>query len=87
MRKFIMLAATACFFALTVPALAEESCTGTGTPLTQAVIEAKLKEQGYTQIKEIKEHGGCYEAKGYDKDGKRFELEINAYTGEINNVE
>jgi hypothetical protein len=87
MRNLVMLGAAACIVALTAPALAEESCEGSGTPLTQAAVEAKLKEQGYVQIKEIKQHNGCYEAKGYDKDGKRFELEINAYTGAIDNAE
>jgi hypothetical protein len=68
-------------------ALAEESCAGSGTPLPQSQIEAQLKAQGYTQIREIKTHGGCYEAKGLDSAGKRFELEVNAYTGQINNQE
>ena len=68
-------------------ALAEESCSGSGTPMTKGAVETQLKAQGYTKIKEIKSHGGCYEAKGLDQNGKRFELEINSYTGKINNQE
>ena len=68
-------------------AFAEESCSGTGTPMTKAAIETQLKAQGYTKIKEIKSHAGCYEAKGLDQNGKRFELEINSYTGKISNQE
>ena len=68
-------------------ALAEESCSGSGTPMTKGAVETQLKAQGYTQIREIKSHGGCYEAKGLDQNGKRFELEINSFTGRINNQE
>jgi hypothetical protein len=83
MRKIILLAAAG-LIALTSPkAFAEESCSGSGTPLTKAAIEAKLKAEGYVKIKELVEHDGCYEAKGYDKDGKRFEVEVNGYTGAI----
>jgi hypothetical protein len=86
MRKVTI--AAACAFALVwQSALAEESCSGTGTPMTTSAIMAKLKSEGYTQIREIRGHGGCYEAKGLDSAGKRFELEVNAYTGEIDNKE
>jgi len=68
-------------------AFAEESCSGSGTQLTKSEIEARLVAQGYTQIREIKAHGGCYEAKGLDQKGQRFELEVKAYTGDISNKE
>ena len=88
MRKVTIAVATACVFAvMSQAAFAEESCSGSGTPLTVAAVKAKLKSEGYTQIKEIRTHGGCYEAKGLDSAGKRFEIEVNAYTGEINNKE
>jgi len=88
MRKLTIAAAAACAVAiLSQAAFAEESCSGSGTPLTASAIEAKLKAQGFTQIRDIRSHGGCYEAKGLDSTGKRFELEVNAYTGEINNKE
>ena len=88
MRRLTIVAAAACALALlSQPVLAEESCSGSGTPLTKAAIEAKLKSEGYTEIRDIRAHGGCYEAKGLDSAGKRFEIEVNAYTGEINNKE
>lgn len=88
MRKVAILAAAACAFAfLSQAAFAEESCAGSGTPMTTEAMKAKLTSEGYTQIKEIRSHGGCYEAKGLDSAGKRFEIEVNAYTGKINNKE
>ena len=88
MRKVTIAVATACVFSvMSQAAFAEESCSGSGTPLTVAAVKAKLTSEGYTQIKEIRTHGGCYEAKGLDSAGKRFEIEVNAYTGEINNKE
>ena len=68
-------------------AMAEEACTGSGPQMPKATVEAKLKAQGYVKIREITEHNGCYEAKGLDKNGKRFELEINSYTGAISKSE
>jgi hypothetical protein len=88
MRRLTIAAAAALAVALlSQPVRAEESCSGSGTPMTAAAIEAKLKSQGYTEIRDIRAHGGCYEAKGLDSAGKRFELEVNAYTGEIVNKE
>ena len=68
-------------------AMAEEACTGTGPQLAKTAVEAKLKAQGYVTIKELKEHNGCYEAKGTDKNGNRFDLEINSYSGVISKAE
>jgi hypothetical protein len=88
MRKTMLTMAAFSILAFAAQAaLAEESCSGSGTPMTKGAVETQLKAQGYTKIKEIKSHGGCYEAKGLDQNGKRFELEINSYTGKINNQE
>ena len=91
MRKVTIAVAAACVFAvMSQAAFAEESCSGSGTPLTVAAVKAKLTSEGYTQIKEILRArilDGCYEAKGLDSGGKRFEIEVNAYTGDINNKE
>ena len=88
MRKTML--AAAAMAALTFgahSAFAEESCAGSGTQLTQKEVEAQLVSQGYTQIREIKTHGGCYEAKGLDQKGQRFELEVNSFTGKISTKE
>jgi hypothetical protein len=88
MRKTMLAIAAFSILAFAAQAsLAEESCSGSGTPMSKSAIESQLKAQGYTQIREIKSHGGCYEAKGLDQNGKRFELEINSFTGKINNQE
>jgi hypothetical protein len=88
MRKITLAAALMLALGLTSQmAFAEESCEGSGTQLTKEQVEAKLKAAGYVEIKEIQLHSGCYEAKGLDKDGKRFELEINSYTGKIAQAE
>ena len=68
-------------------ASAEESCAGSGTPMTKQQVQAQLVSQGYVTVREIKSHGGCYEAKGLDKNGQRFELEVNSFTGKISNKE
>jgi hypothetical protein len=88
MRKITLAAALTIILGLSSQmAFAEESCEGSGPQLTKEQIEAKLKAAGYVEIKEIELHSGCYEAKGLDKDGKRFELEINSYSGEIAQAE
>ena len=86
----IPLLAAAAVLALAVGtqlASAEESCAGSGTPLTNQQVEAQLVSQGYTDVREIKSHGGCYEAKGIDNKGQRFELEVNSFSGKISTKE
>jgi hypothetical protein len=88
MRKTLLAAAAISVLVLGAQAaVAEETCSGSGTPLTKSEVEAQLLAQGYTQIREIKSHGGCYEAKGLDQKGQRFELEVNSFTGKISNKE
>ena len=72
---------------VTSPALAEESCGGTGQPMSRAAIEQNLQQHGYTTIRSLSLHNGCYEAKGFDAKGHRFELELDASTGSIHNAE
>ena len=73
---------------LAVPAaLAEESCGAVSNPMTKSAMEQSLVHRGYTQIRSLSLHNGCYEAKGFDSHGKRFELELNAATGAIHNAE
>lgn len=75
-------------FVLTAPAaLAEESCQSTGQPMTRTAMEKSLADRGYVQIRSLSLHNGCYEAKGLDSKGKRFELELNAATGVIHHAE
>jgi len=71
----------------TSPTLAEESCGSTGQPMSRTAMEQSLRQRGYTQIRGLSLHNGCYEAKGFDSKGKRFELELDASTGAIHNAE
>lgn len=72
---------------VTSSALAEESCNSAGQPMSRTAMEQSLHRRGYTQIRGLSLHNGCYEAKGFDSKGKRFELELNASTGAIHNAE
>jgi len=69
-------------------AVAEESCPASvGQMLSKAAITKSLHERGFTQIRSLSTHNGCYEAKGLDKNGRRFELELNGQTGAVVNAE
>jgi hypothetical protein len=73
--------------AFATDASAEESCHVSGAIMTRDAVTKSLQDRGYTQIRSLSTHNGCYEAKGIDSKGKRFELEVNGSTGEIVNVE
>lgn len=86
MRRTILFALLALI--LTSPAaLAEESCGPVHNPMTRIAMEKSLVSRGYTKIRSLSFHNGCYEAKGFDSHGKRFELELNGATGAIQNAE
>lgn len=72
---------------LTQASFAEESCVGSGPLMSRTTIEQSLHQRGYRNIRSLSLHNGCYEAKGYDSQGKRFELELDASTGTIHNAE
>jgi hypothetical protein len=86
MRSLIVLACLGLVTAAPA-ASAEESCSGTGQPMSRTAIEQSLHQRGYTEIRGLSLHNGCYEAKGFDSKGKRFELELDASTGTIHNAE
>ena len=69
-------------------ASAEETCpVAAAEMMSKAAMTKSLQDRGYTQIRSLSTHNGCYEAKGLDKNGKRFELELNGRTGDIVNAE
>jgi hypothetical protein len=86
MRLALVLACLG-FVITTTSASAEESCAASGTPMSRASMEQSLHQRGYTDIRGLSLHNGCYEAKGFDSKGKRFELELDAATGAIHNAE
>lgn len=69
--------------------LAEESCpVAAGTAMMpRSAIAKSLQDRGYTQIRGLATHNGCYGAKGLDRNGKRFELELNGQSGAVVNAE
>lgn len=70
-----------------VPAMAEESCPAAGPAMSIETITKSLQDRGYTQIRSLSLHHGCYEAKGIDSNGRRFEIEVSAADGKIVNEE
>lgn len=72
---------------LASPASAEQSCHITGKMMTRAQITKSLHARGYTHVRGLSTHNGCWEAKGLDHKGRRFELELNGATGAIQNRE
>lgn len=69
------------------PSFAEQTCPVHGPIMSRTAIKQLLHREGYTRIRGISRHNGCYEAKGFDAKGRRFELELDASTGAIHNVE
>jgi Peptidase propeptide and YPEB domain len=86
MPRLAMLALALSLFAAPA-AFAEQSCQLSGSPMSRADMEKSLIGRGYSTIRSLQYHNGCYEAQGFDKAGKRFELEVNASTGAINTQE
>jgi hypothetical protein len=75
------------FVITSATASAEESCNASGAPMSRTSMEQSLHQRGYSDIRGLSLHKGCYEAKGFDSKGKRFELELDAATGAIHNEE
>lgn len=86
MNRLIPLAAVLCLAGF-ASAHAEESCHVTGAIMTREAITKSLADRGYTQLRSLSTHNGCYEAKGIDSKGHRFELELAGDTGKIINEE
>jgi hypothetical protein len=86
MRRLFLLAALCCVLASSA-SFAEESCKVSGPIMTKEAMAKSLHDRGYVQIRNLSTHNGCYEAKGIDSKGKRFELELNGASGAIVNAE
>lgn len=64
-------------------AWAEDYCTGEGEPMPTEVVMKNLETMGYQKVRELEMEHGCYEAKGFDKEGNRVEVYLEPATGEI----
>ena len=54
----------------------------TGPVMSEAEIKARLAEEGYTEVTELQLQGPSYEAKAL-KDGRKYNLTVDARTGNI----
>jgi hypothetical protein len=86
MHRLLLLSALGCILAAPA-AFAEESCAISGPIMSREAMTKSLQDRGYVQIRSLSTHNGCYEAKGIDNKGRRFELELNGATGAIANAE
>lgn len=50
-------------------------------------LQAKLQAEGWQRIDQIKVDDGCYEAKGYDREGFRVEAKYDPKTFELVKLE
>jgi uncharacterized membrane protein YkoI len=60
---------------------------GDKADLSKDEVIAKLKEQGYPEVSKIERERDQYWVIATDADGKKFELHVNAKTGEITRKE
>lgn len=51
--------------------------------VSEAQVRQTLASHGYINVRGLGTEDGCIEAKGTDKDGKRFEVYLHPTTGEI----
>ncbi|WP_373504396.1 PepSY domain-containing protein [Aestuariivirga sp.] len=79
--KLIGLAAATLF--IVTPAFAEDLCTGVTERKTVDEAKAVAIAAGYADITKMDEEHGCYEAKGLNADGSKFEVYIHPTSLEI----
>ena len=80
----LLLAGAASVLLFAGSALAEEAiCTDVGTMKTVDEAKAVVVAAGYADITKMDEEGGCYEAKGMNADGSKFEVYVHPTTLEI----
>lgn len=82
MNKLLITAVTVVL--LSVPATAEENiCKDVSDRKPVEDAKAVAVKAGFVDITKMDEEGGCYEAKGLNADGSRFEVYIHPSTLEI----
>ncbi len=82
-KTLFLAAAAAVPLLAAAPSFAADLCTPTSDAKQPAETVLKtLQDKGYRDLKLGTEHG-CYEAKGYDAQGKRVEIYVHPNTGEI----
>ena len=80
----LLLAGAASVFLFASPAFAEEAiCTDVGAMKTVEEAKGVAIAAGFPDITKMDEEGGCYEAKGLNANGSKFEVYIHPTTLEI----
>ncbi len=79
--KIVLVALALAGFAGT--AFAEDICLDVTDKKPVEEAKAVAIEAGYADITKMDEEGGCYEAKGLNADGSKFEVYIHPTTLEI----
>lgn len=59
---------------------------GNGLPLSAAALTGQLEQKGYTSITKLEIERGCFEARASDKDGAKYRLKGDAYTGDVQSM-
>lgn len=80
----LLLASAASIFLFAGHAFAEEEiCTDVGAMKTIEEAKAAVMKVGFVDITKMDEEGGCYEAKGLNANGSKFEVYIHPTTLQI----
>ena len=83
MKTFNLIGATAAVFFLATPVFATELCSGVTERKSVDEAKAVAVAAGYADITKMDEEDGCYEAKGLNADGSKFEVYIHPTSLEI----
>ena len=78
MNKTIVLTA---LLSLSSVALAQEAMPK--APLTEAQVRARLTEQGYTKVNDVKFEDGVWKADARSAEGEHVDLRLDAKTGQV----
>jgi hypothetical protein len=81
--RISVLTAAACIALFTTSAMAEELCKDIKEKKTVEEAKAAAVKAGYADITKMDEEDGCFEAKGMNADGSKFEVYIHPTTLEI----
>ncbi|BDU18238.1 PepSY domain-containing protein [Lysobacter auxotrophicus] len=78
MNKTIVLTA---LLSLSTVAFAQDAAPK--APLTEAQVRARLTEQGYTKVNDVKFEDGVWKADARSAEGERVDLRLDAKTGQV----
>lgn len=78
MKKTIVLTA---LLSLSTVAFAQDAKPA--APLTEAQVRARLTEQGYTKVNDVKFEDGVWKADARSAEGNRIDVRLDAATGRV----